>query len=408
MVVDHDAVVGQQLGRDRAHARRRRDGQRDVHVLDDGGGRAAQRALLAGGDRGGGRLGGGRGRAWPRRACSAAGPGAAGAGSARPVGPRQRCGSRAGACSAPCAPSRRPCGRRRRPGCPAGSRRRTRARPGPRWTDRRGTAGTSPRPATRWCRIPPRGRAARRTGMSSRLTRGGVPSSSLACGWAVTARLDRVSSLRPYAVRTGAPGCAGGIGTSAGYSWRRGRRAARRGRRGRRRPASLRRCRAAATWLMSRALAPSWSSRSRRPRRRAAPGRSRASPPVRGDRRVQRGAAGGRIAPVHVGARLQQEAHQRQPAAARGEVQRAGVGVGAALQEQLRRRLPRRRRRPRTTGRRRWSGRRASAPSSRWRVSCVDVPQVGGARRVHLRHRARAGAARARGAAAARRAAASG
>ena len=53
VVVDDDAVVGQQLGRHRAHARRRRHGERDVHVLDHGGGRAAQRRLLAGRDRAG-------------------------------------------------------------------------------------------------------------------------------------------------------------------------------------------------------------------------------------------------------------------------------------------------------------------------------------------------------------------
>ena len=65
VVVDDDAVVGQQLRRHRAHARRRRHGERDVHVLDHGGGRAAQRRLLAGGD---------RAAAWPRASRPASRP----------------------------------------------------------------------------------------------------------------------------------------------------------------------------------------------------------------------------------------------------------------------------------------------------------------------------------------------
>ncbi len=43
VVVDDDAVVDEQLGRDGAHARRGRDGERDLHVGDDARGRAAQR-----------------------------------------------------------------------------------------------------------------------------------------------------------------------------------------------------------------------------------------------------------------------------------------------------------------------------------------------------------------------------
>ena len=112
-------------------------------------------------------------------------------------------------------------------GCPAGSRRRTRARPGRRSTGRRGTAGTSPRPATRWCRIPPPPRSRRSSwrtaGRSSRLTRGRVPSSSM--GRSVHGRcaqrdvcapharwagLDRVSSLRP--TLRGRPGMSVSLG----------------------------------------------------------------------------------------------------------------------------------------------------------------------------------------------------
>ena len=198
MVVDDDAVVGQQLGRHRAHARRRRHGERDVHVLDDAAAAPRSGALLAGGDRGGGlggggllgglggrlrgrRLGGGFGGGLRPR-LPAAGFGRLGGRLAGGLGGRLRRGAVAAAAAR--ALSARSAARAvgaRRPGCPAGSRRRTRARPGRRWTGRRGTAGTSPRPATRWCRSPPReeGSSRRTAGMSSRLTRGRVPSSSM-------------------------------------------------------------------------------------------------------------------------------------------------------------------------------------------------------------------------------------
>ena len=55
VVVDDDAVVDHQLGRDGPHAGGRRHVQRRVHVLDDGGGRAAQHGdLVALGGRGSG------------------------------------------------------------------------------------------------------------------------------------------------------------------------------------------------------------------------------------------------------------------------------------------------------------------------------------------------------------------
>ncbi len=121
VVVDDDAVVGQQLGRHRAHARGRRHGERDVHVLDDGGGRAAQRATAcrrrpgrAGLAAGCGRLRGRRaGGASPRRparlrARRRRGP-------ARPASRRARSPGRAGA-----ARSRLPRRPAARPPLPAG------------------------------------------------------------------------------------------------------------------------------------------------------------------------------------------------------------------------------------------------------------------------------------------------
>src|SRR5205823_5324013 len=57
VVVDHDAVVREQLGRHGAHAGRRRYGQRLVHVGDDPGRDAAQdRGLRPGRQRAGGDL----------------------------------------------------------------------------------------------------------------------------------------------------------------------------------------------------------------------------------------------------------------------------------------------------------------------------------------------------------------
>ena len=82
VVVDHDAVVGQQLRRHRAHAGRGRHLQRGVHVLHDLGGDAAQRGGLRAG-RGvpapsAARLGR-RGRLGRRRLARRAAGGAAGA-----------------------------------------------------------------------------------------------------------------------------------------------------------------------------------------------------------------------------------------------------------------------------------------------------------------------------------------
>ena len=231
MVVDDDAVVGQQLGRHRAHAGRRRHGQRGVHVLDDAGRGAAQRgaasgrratSAAAGGARAA-RLGRAAGTCWEARSAarfttvpsdraSTGWPagGVVGCGGGRGLaGPAPGAGAAAGVpgcarlrvpASAAARGGRAPARRPAAPGCcrllrPAvgrcGPRRRHRAAravvgeelvPGlvDAARDRRGTAGTSPRPATRWCRIPPPGGGVRRTaGMSSRLTRGRVPSSSV-------------------------------------------------------------------------------------------------------------------------------------------------------------------------------------------------------------------------------------
>ncbi len=149
LVVDDDAVVDHQLGRDGAHTGRRRHVQRRRHVLDDGRRGAAQRLQLVAFRR---RGSGGfrrprrdpiaarpcwRGR-WARRAGWVAGPPEpAGRGRGRPAG--HRCWSgrparlrwRARGCS--------------RPGTRASSDRLTRGR--------RGTCGTSPRPAIRSARM---------------------------------------------------------------------------------------------------------------------------------------------------------------------------------------------------------------------------------------------------------------
>ena len=105
---------------------------------------------------------------------------------------------------------------------------------------------------------------------------------------------------------------------------------------------------------MSSALAPSLVvALTSAPAARSTRTISGASPPGSGgDRRVQRRAPGVGVAPVDVGAGVQQQAHQLQPAAAGRRVERAAVGVGAALEQQpavaARRRGP-----PRTAGRRR-------------------------------------------------------
>ena len=177
MVVDDDAVVDHQLGRDRAHARRGRHIQRRRHVLHDGSGRAAQHLRLVAVGGGGaafvppasgsavpsvsraptrfrpvpasgasafaarlGLGGGGLGLArWPRHcpavACGAgAGPGSRGAdGCGRSVRRRRR---------STCLWSIRASSR---PGIHANSDRPRR--------DPRGTCGTSPRPTTRSVRM---------------------------------------------------------------------------------------------------------------------------------------------------------------------------------------------------------------------------------------------------------------
>ena len=406
MVVDDDAVVGQQLGRHRAHARRRRDGQRDVHVLDDGGGGAAQRALLAGGDRGG--RPSARARASPRRPCLGAcalgrllRPERARPGRVRrePAGPADAAGfgwrglRAVGLAGRRRWPRRRACrGRRRRPGCPAGSRRRTRARPGPRWTGRRGTAGTSPRPATRWCRIPPRRtRTRRRAGMSSRLTRGGVPSSSVGCvrwlGRDGTARpgVESTPVRCPDRVRRA---CAGGIEHAAGAGYSVAPWATSSSARASCPSPGPRRC-AGGGPLPRGSCRGRWRrrgwSRSRRRRRRAAPGRSRAR--RRPARRRPRRAAGCGRWPDRAGSR-------RRPPPAGGAPVRSRAPPAAKCSAPVSASAPRsqeqlRRGRGASEGGPRQQVDAAgpvagSAPSSRWRVSCVDVPQVGRARRVDL------------------------
>ncbi len=103
LVVDHDPVVDQQLGRNGAHTGRRRHVQRRGHVLDDGRGGAAQHLhLVAFGRRGSGGLRCGRGRS--RRArrtvsrrCGFGGRGGRGGRGRLPVGWR-RCRGRFRGC----------------------------------------------------------------------------------------------------------------------------------------------------------------------------------------------------------------------------------------------------------------------------------------------------------------------
>ena len=287
-------------------------------------------------------------------------------------------------------------GRRRRPGCPAGSRRRTRARPGPRWTGRRGTAGTSPRPATRWCRIPPRRtRTRRRAGMSSRLTRGGVPSSSVGCVWLAAVRVagplrHGSTGCRVYARPAAATGCAGAPRrwdrhvagrrySVAPWATSSSARASLPRRPGRRRCAGAgrrRRGSCPARWRRR------WWWRSRRPRRRAGRGRSRAR--RRPGRRPPPRAAGCGRWPGRAGRRRRRRRAGAAPAPAGRRRRRSAARRcrrRRRAQEQLARSAPRRRRPPRTAGRRRWSGRRAGAVVE-VAGELVDVAEVGGARRV--------------------------
>ena len=143
VAVDDLAVDLEQLRRDVAEARRRRDGEAADHVGGDRRGRRRGSLLVAP-------------PAWwaPARAA------------ARWRSRRRRCGASAvraaGRAAAPVpepaappARARRGRGRRARPTC---SRRRTRATPPPPSRDRRGTSRTSPRPTRSWCRTPDRRR----------------------------------------------------------------------------------------------------------------------------------------------------------------------------------------------------------------------------------------------------------
>ena len=101
VVVDDDAVVDQQLGRDGAHAGRGRDGEAGLHVGDDAGGRAAQRGRVRVADVRRGRCLGRRcGAAWPALPAGAACTGA-GCGSPRLRGFGPRLGRRGAGGAAP-------------------------------------------------------------------------------------------------------------------------------------------------------------------------------------------------------------------------------------------------------------------------------------------------------------------
>ncbi len=137
LVVDDDPVVDQQLGRDGADAGRRRHVQRRGHVLHDGRGGAAQRLELVA------LCGWGEGGLWRGRGVPGPSPGPRRARRCRrcrrALGPPGRAGRR-----------RRGATRWRARGC---SRRGTRASSGRPTRGRRGTCGTSPRPATRFARM---------------------------------------------------------------------------------------------------------------------------------------------------------------------------------------------------------------------------------------------------------------
>ncbi len=153
VVVDHRAVVHEQLRRHGAHAGRGGDREAGLHVVDDAGGGPAQDdgLRLARGRRWPAARSSRERRGWRRRAvrrrwrgsvggarrlrgsgCGAGRGGAAGA-AGSPAG------SRAGSSRAACSPRRTP------------------TRPGRRSSDRRGTARRSRRRATRWGRMPPAG-----------------------------------------------------------------------------------------------------------------------------------------------------------------------------------------------------------------------------------------------------------
>ena len=211
MVVDDDAVVGEELGRDGPHARRGRDGERGLHVEYDA--RAPRRAagwpsagsVLRRGRAGrasragrlglrGRRVGGKRRCGWPAVRAAALSRGCGGGGSCgrgcrgaggvagawrrwdRGASSRRRRARRAGDCVLRAGPV---------------VVRRSRARRRRRSTDRPGTARTCPRRATRW-------RRSRR-----RCRRGG---GSLLVDWSVVATVSGHSRVCVAVARYALPG----------------------------------------------------------------------------------------------------------------------------------------------------------------------------------------------------------
>ena len=177
VVVDHDPLVDQQLGGHRPHAGRRRDGEAGLHVRDDPRGRSAQllglhhvvdgpvdgrrdTADLVGCRQGGGhhrRRGLGAGLAVRGGRTRLVGPdrsAALGRGLRRGRRRRRRAVTAVTAVRHRRPGRPRPGAQRRRPATPrsASSRRRSPTRPGRPSPCRRGTAGRSRRPATRWVR----------------------------------------------------------------------------------------------------------------------------------------------------------------------------------------------------------------------------------------------------------------
>ena len=166
VVVDHDAVVGEQLGRDGAHAGRGR-APRATRPCSARSWRRRRGSAwwCAPAGAAGGRLR----RPWPRAAAAGAGPARRRPERRRPGRRRPERRRRAGAARRPVRAAAGGGGRSRRGRCaapavpataarrPACSRRRSRARPGRRSPGRRGTAGTSRRRSTRWDRSPPVG-----------------------------------------------------------------------------------------------------------------------------------------------------------------------------------------------------------------------------------------------------------
>ncbi len=232
--------------------------------------------------------------------------------------------------------------------------------------------------------------------MSSRLTRGRVPSSSVGmCLDGRTERLrawrDRVSSLRPpICARPGATDAAGSARLEhvrvGAIRWPRGRRAARPGRRCR--SPDLRRSRrwrAAATRLMSRALAPSlvvaFTSAPASSRTRTISGASPPGPAATAACSGVRPVSGSRRSTSAPGVQQQPDqrpAGRRRPPRAAHRRRRRRRAPAAAARSRRHRRAP-----PRTAGptpRRPVGGPGAVVELAR--SSCVDVVEVGGARGV--------------------------